>query len=101
MGWNTFPYTPPPFSTYKIYTNRGYQLNRTYLYSMKATTQTKPHSVGYTEGYRLLLIGVVHGTTFERHYDEFCKENDYRHCQASMDLFFHSLKPVEQIEVID
>lgn len=67
---------------------------------MKATTQTKPHAAGPTEGYRLLSIGIVHGTTFERHYDEFCKANGYRHCQASMDLYFASIS-TERSEVID
>lgn len=66
---------------------------------MKATTQTKPHSVGYTEGYRLLTIGVIHGTQFERHYDEFCRENGLEHNKNSLDLYFYSLKSTEQGEV--
>jgi hypothetical protein len=68
---------------------------------MEATKQTEPHSVGYTEGYRLLSIGIVHGTTFERHYDEYCKKWDLEHNKESMDLFFYSLKSTKQSEVID
>jgi len=70
---------------------------------MKATTQTEPHSVGHIEGYKLFPGSfIIHGNEFERQYEIFCEENKLdRDSYDSMDAYYCSLKPTEQIEVID